>query len=179
MTENREFDLLERRWLSERTSEGQEELLREIEEAELQYAIKYGIYRDRVTRSRTEAGLSKEKTRNRMRTRRLQHRCIGLPIRGRASKKIKKKRNPRCRIVVGSRQVIDWESFRQENANLSWPGLQRKWKMPPRVGRPIRSRHFRNEELSWSECVRRFGGYYGRAELHAWYVSLPRGSTCK
>ena len=60
MTENREFHLLERRWLSERNSERRAELLREIEEAELQYAIKYGIYRDLVTGSRTEVGLSRE-----------------------------------------------------------------------------------------------------------------------
>ena len=102
MTDNREFNLLERRWLSERTSERREELLREIAEAELQYALKYGIYRDLVTGDRTEVGLSREKTRNRMRTRRLQHRCIGLPVRGRASKSVKKKKNQRTRDVESS-----------------------------------------------------------------------------
>ena len=53
MTGNRNFDRLERRLLSERNSERQEEFFREIEEAELQYAIKYGIYRDLVIGSRT------------------------------------------------------------------------------------------------------------------------------
>ena len=54
MTGNRNFDLLERRLLSERDSEREEEFLREIDEAELQYAIIYGTYREFVIDSRTE-----------------------------------------------------------------------------------------------------------------------------
>ena len=171
------FDVLERRWFSEIDPERRAQLYRAVQDAEVQFAITCGIYGDLVFGNRSLVSISKEKTPNRMRTRRKHQRCIGLPVEGRASMRMEKKRKPRCRIDVVRQRILDWESFRIENEDLPYSEIRRKWRTHPRVGRPVKSRQFNNEELSWSECVNRFSDYYERAELHKWYVGLPRGRT--
>ena len=64
---------------------------------------------------------------------------------------------------------------RIESEDLPYLEIRRKWRTHPRVGRPVKSRQFNNEELPWSECVNRFSDYYELAELHKWYLGLPRG----
>ena len=140
-----EFDLLERRWVSEKNLDRKNQLLQDVFDAEVQYAQSYGIYDDLVTGNRTVESVSKRKTHNRQQTRRKQERCIGLPVKGRASKRMKKKKKPRCRIDVESGQILDWENFCIENVDLSLSNLTRRWRNHPRVTRPAKSRRCNDE----------------------------------
>ena len=170
-----EFHTLEQRWKTEENETKKYELQRAVSDLEVKYAVTHGVYRDLLTGERTEEGLAKEKTRNRMRTRREQKRCIGLPVKGRASQPKKKRRKQRDRML--DKKVIDWSSFRRERQGWTMDELLKQWRTYPRVARPVTHRMFKDQRLSWTECTQRFGDYYEPSELHKWYINLQRAAS--
>ena len=167
------FLALEDRWFRAFDAEERRQLCRMVYEAEVDYALYYGIYCKILVGYQTLEGVTKIKTRNRHQTRKRQQRCIGLPEEGRAAMILTKNKAPRCRLDVESRHVLCWDNFRKENAHLPFAVMMDKWKRNPRIRRTLRSRRYRSEALSWTDTVRRFGDYYDGAELYRWFGSLP------
>ena len=83
------FEALENQWLNEPDSLQQENLYKSIFDAEVGFAVKFGIYSHLITGNQKEVSVAKDKTRNRMRTRLKNKCCIGLPVQGRAVKREK------------------------------------------------------------------------------------------
>ena len=170
-----EFGLLENQWHWEKDEVSKMELYKQIEDAEMSYALEYGIYHDIVTGQQTERAIAKQKTRNRMRTRLKNHRCIGLPVHGRAtqSKKIKVRRE---RVDPATRAVITWKDFQNRNADISVAERWSRWKMLPRRKKAAQVRCFEGQPFSWSTCITRYRDYYEMGALYVWFVQLPKMS---
>ena len=83
------FAVLENRWLHETNMLQQQSLYKAVFEAEVAFAVEFGVYADLITGNKTVLSIAKDKTRNRMRTRLKNNRCIGLPVSGRAVKRKK------------------------------------------------------------------------------------------
>ena len=90
------FEALENQWLNEPDSLQQENLYKSIFDAEVAFAVKFGIYSHLITGNQKEVSVAKDKTRNRMRTRLKNKCCIGLPVQGRAMKREKLRRLFEC-----------------------------------------------------------------------------------
>ena len=169
-----EFHELEMRWVKTTDVGQKQQLEKMLQAAELKCALHTRIYCDLVRGDRSEESITREKTRHRMRTRRKAQRCIGLPKKGRASVPAKKKKKRRHRIDEDNGQVISWEEFRKENARLPPKDLRRVWKTYPRIGRPVTTRVYKGHQLTWTECLRRFGVDFDPTALYLWYEKLPR-----
>ena len=170
------FDRLERRWVAEAETGAVQaaETLREIQEMEVEYAVRFGIYRDLVSGNKTELGIARAKTHNRMQTRKRNLKVIGLPVKGRAVLSKKKERKPRQRIDPQSGLRVHWEEFRKAHDDLPWSELKSTWKQYPRKGKPTKFRVYKDEALTWCGCYSRWGDFYERADLHRWFIKLPR-----
>ena len=168
------FEKLETDWLHERDPLQQQSLYSSVQEAEVAFALKYGIYSDLVTGNQTELSVAKDKTRNRMRTRLKNECCIGLPVKGRAVKRTKRIKIPRSRVDAVTRQIISWSSFQQLHNSTPHKDLVRLWYKLPRVRRPAKARLWSGYCMTWSQCVDWYRDYYDMSELYTWYVELPR-----
>ena len=148
-------------------------LQEEIHFKEMQYAIKHEIYHGLIEGNQTVEGFANVKTRNRMRTRVTQNRKIGLPVKGRA-KKIPRKKRKRRRRVGENGKTLSWKRFLKENSSLSFAEKKQKWKKYPRISKTVQLRRYKNEEMTWNDCMHRFGHLYDSGDLHRWYLNLQR-----
>ena len=94
------FGGLENQWLNEADSLQQQTLYKSIFEAEVAFAVKFGIYSHLITGNQKEVSVAKDKTRNRMRTRLKNKCCIGLPVQGRALKREKTRKKFECVLIL-------------------------------------------------------------------------------
>ena len=168
------FVFLENRWLHETNMLQQQSLYKAVFEAEVAFAIEFDVYADLITGNQTVLSIAKDKTRNRMRTRLKNNRCIGLPVSGRAVKRKKRKQVPRSRVDPVTRQIVTWSSFLQLHSTTMHHDLLLLWRKLPRLRRAAKSRWWAGESLSWSRCVERYRDFYDMASLYTWYVELPR-----
>ena len=167
------FFALEQKWLTECNSEEKKRLYKEVEKAEVNYAIRLHMYDDILVGNQTIQSIAKEKTRNRMRTRLQNNVCIGLPEKGRAVPR-KRKRVSRLRVDPESRQIISWEMFCARNSPSAT--LHEQWRALPRVRPPAKQRVWRGYAISWQQCVAWFRDDYEMKYLFDWFQSLQRAT---
>jgi len=125
-----EFLALEQDWQKEGNVEKKRRLYKEVENAEVTYANRFHIYDDLRTGKQSMVNFAKDKTRNRMRTRLKNNRCIGFPEMGRAIPR-KRKRASRVRVDPESRQTMSWEMFCAKNSPAD--DLPKQWRTLPKL----------------------------------------------
>ena len=168
------FGALENQWLNEPDSLQQETLYKSIFEAEVAFAVKFGIYSHLITGNQKEVSVAKDKTRNRMRTRLKNKCCIGLPVQGRAMKREKTKKVVRMRVDPETRQIVSWLSFQQRHKTTMPDDLVGLWNKLPRVTRPSKARWWEGEAMTWKQCMDRYLDFFDMSSLRTWYIKLPR-----
>ena len=114
------FVALEERWLNEVDPLRKEKLHKAVFEAEVAFALRFAIYREILIGGQDEEAQAKVRTRNRMRTRVQNNRCVGVPEKGRASKRARIRRAPRSRVDPVTRQIISWAAFQQQHNRTTY-----------------------------------------------------------
>ena len=89
-------------------------------------------------------------------------------------KRVKTKHLPRARVHPVSRKHISWQAFQNMYGDTQVAEKLRLWRSLPRASKPAKARLFDGRPLFWSECVQRYGKYFEKNALHAWYIQLPR-----
>ena len=168
------FVALEERWLNEVDPLRKEKLHKAVFEAEVAFALRFAIYREIVVGGQDEEAQAKVRTRNRMRTRVQNNRCVGVPEKGRASKRARIRRVPRSRVDPVTRQIVSWPTFLQQNKKATQQDLTRLWRQLPRVRRSAKARWWEGGSMTWSQCVDRYRNFYDMSLLYVWFMELPR-----
>ena len=152
-------------------------LYKKLEEEEIAYSLKKGLYRHLVRPDQSEVSFVKDKTRNRMRTRRKNNRCIGLPT-VTDTKPSRKNENenhwPKERFDPVTSAAITWTYFNTLHWNLPKRERLEKWKSLRRRKIEARARQFHEVVLTWDECVQRWNFDYEIGELYTWYRQLKK-----
>ena len=168
------FVALEERWLNEVDPLRKEKLQKAVFEAEVAFALRFAIYREIVVGNQEEEAQAKVRTRNRMRTRVQDNRCVGVPEKGRASKRARIRRAPRSRVDPVTRQIISWAAFQRQHNRTTYQERIRLWRELPRVRRRAKNRLWAGHSMTWSQCVERYRDFYDMSVLYVWFVELPR-----
>ena len=168
------FGALEERWLNEVDPSRKETLKNVLFETEVAFALRFAVYRKIVVGNQDEEAQTKKRTRNRMRTRVENNRCIGLPGKGRASKRTRIRRVPRSRVDPVTRHIISWATFQKQHNRATYLEKIRLWRELPRVNRGAKSRLWAGHSMTWSQCVTWYRDFYEMSALYVWFVELPR-----
>ena len=168
------FANLEERWLHETDPTKKENLKHAVTEAEIAFALRFRIYAEILTGNEQEDSIAKKKTRNRMRTRVKENRCIGLPVKGRAKRRHKTRKVLRSRVDPLTRHVVSWPILLQQNKEATHQDLIRLWRQLPRVRRRAKARWWEGGSMTWSQCVNRYCNFYDMSVLYVWFKKLPR-----
>ena len=171
------FGILENKWHQEKNLMEKRRLYKELEKEEIAYSLKKGLYRQLVRPNHSEASFVKDKTRNRMRTRRKNNRCIGLPTvtdTKATTKNENKKHWPKERVDPVTSAAVTWTYFNTLYWNLPKRERLEKWRSLRRRKIEARARKFHEVVLTWDECVQRWNFDYEIGELYAWYRQLEK-----
>ena len=175
--DDHDFGILENKWHQEKNLTEKERLYKKVEEAEIAYSLKKGLYRHLLRPQQSEVSFVKDKTRNRMRTRRKNNRCIGLPTvtDTKPSRKNENKNHwPKERVDPVTSAAVTWTYFNTLHWNLPKRERLEKWKSLRRRKIEARARKFHDVDLTWNECVQRWNFYYEIGELYTWYRLLEK-----
>ena len=138
------------------------------------FALRFAIYREIVIGGQEEEAQAKVRTGNRMRTRVQNNRCVGVPEKGRASKRARIRRVPRSRVDPVTRHIISWETFQKQHNRATYWEKKHLWRELPRVKRAAKSRLWAGHSMTWSQCVSWYRDFYDMSVLYVWFVERPR-----
>ena len=170
------FMQLEKEWQQETDILLKEELYTQVQRAEVKYCVKHGVY-DRVIGNTTKPSFAKTKTRSRMRNRLKRNRCLGLPtaldtLPTRRNEK--KKKWPKERVDPKTSLTISFSAFKKRERKLSKYEQMELWRTFKRRKKEPRGRLYKDEIITWSECVDRWAFEYEMSRLYTWFQELEK-----
>ena len=99
------FRTLENQWLNEKDPLQQQILYESINDAEIAFAVRFGVYSPLIRGNQEELSVAKNKTRSRMQTRLKYKCCIGVPVQARAVKRQKTRKVARLCVDPETKKI--------------------------------------------------------------------------
>ena len=130
-------------------------LHRRLQDKELQYALRFAVYRELLRGNQTERSVALKKIRNRMRSRQKNGNELGPPN---ARKKgvtpqAPRQKPPRGRLDPITEEVISLPTFRKLNPQCNPSDLMEQYRRLPRRRLPDARRYHAGRYYSWQEYV--------------------------